>query len=150
MKKIFIIVFLILTSCGYEPLYKINQNSEKLNINEVKYLGNQTINNEIFSQLPFVLLKNDKNLNKLLLESEKEIKITSKNSKGQAVSYRTDIKVKILILDKNEDIINQKIIEKNFSYNVDENKFKFKEYQNKIEENLIDRIVEDIIIHLNY
>ena len=69
MKKIFIIVLLILTSCGYEPLYKINQNSEKLNINEVKYLGNQTINNEIFSQLPFVLLKNDKNLNKILYES---------------------------------------------------------------------------------
>ena len=56
----------------------------------------------------------------------------------------------MLILDKNEKIIDQKIIKKNFSYNSDENKFKFKEYQNRIEENLIDSIVEDITIHLTY
>ena len=42
------------------------------------------------------------------------------------------------------------IVQKNFSYNADENKFKFKEYQDKIEKNLIDTIIEDVIIHLTY
>ena len=134
MKKIFIVFLLILTSCGYQPLYKTDQKIKKLNINEVIYSGDQKINNVIYSKLPFVIDKNDENLNKLLLESKKEIIITSKNSKGQALSYRTIINVKILILNKNEDILDQKIVQKNFSYNADENKFKFKEYQNKIEE----------------
>ena len=150
MKKIFILFLLILTSCGYQPLYKTDQNIKNLNISEVIYFGDQKINDVILSKLPFVLVKNDASLNKLSLESKKEIKITSKNSKGQALSYRTIIKVKIFILNNNGVILDQKTLQKNFSYNTDENKFKFKEYQDKIEENLINEIIEDIIIHLTY
>tara|TARA_B100001939_G_scaffold241903_1_gene209313 strand:+ start:90 stop:542 length:453 start_codon:yes stop_codon:yes gene_type:complete len=150
MKKILIVFVLILTSCGYQPIYKANENTKNININEIIYSGDQKINDEIYSKLPFILIKNDENLNKLSLESKKEIKITSKDSKGQAVSYRTTINVKILISNNNGDIIDQKVVQRNFSYNSDENKFKFKEYQNKIEENLINGIVEDIIIHLTY
>ena len=150
MKKILIVFLLILTTCGYQPIYKANENTKNININEIIYSGDRKINDKIYSKLPFVLVKNDENLNKLSLESKKEIKITSKDSKGQAVSYRTTINVKILILNNNADVIDQKVIQKNFSYNSDENKFKFKEYQNKIEENLINGIVDDIIIHLIY
>ena len=150
MKKILVVFVLILTSCGYQPIYKANQNTKNININEIIYSGDQKINDEIYSKLPFILIKNDENLNKLSLESKKEIKITSKDSKGQAVSYRTTINVKILISNNNGDIIDQKVVQRNFSYNSDENKFKFKEYQNKIEENLIKGIVDDIIIHLTY
>ena len=150
MKKIFIVFLLILTSCGYQPLYKTDQNIKSLNISEVIYSGDQKINDVIYQKLPIVLVKNDESLNKLSLESKKEIKITSKNSKGQALSYRTIIKVKILLLNSDGDILDQKIVQKNFSYNDDENKFKFKEYQDKIEKNLIDTIIEDVIIHLTY
>ena len=150
MKKIIVVFLLILTSCGYQPLYKTDQNIKSLNISEVIFSGDKKINNVIYQKLPFVLVKNDESLNKLSLESQKKIKITSKNSKGQALSYRTIIKVKILVLNKNGDILDQKIVQKNFSYNADENKFKFKEYQDKIEKNLIDTIVEDVIIHLTY
>ena len=150
MKKIFIVFLLILASCGYQPLYKTDQNIKNLNISEVIYFGDQKINDVILSKLPFVLVKNDASLNKLSLESKKEIKITSKNSKGQALSYRTIIKVKIFILNNNGVILDQKTLQKNFSYNTDENKFKFKEYQDKIEENLINEIKKDIKIHLTY
>ena len=148
MKKIFILFLLFLTSCGYQPLYKVDQNIKNFNISEVIYSGDQKINEVILSKLPFDLVKNDERLNKLSLESKKEIKITSKNSKGQALSYRTIIEVKILILNNNGGILDQKILQKNFSYNADENKFKFKKYQDKIEENLINEVIEDIIIHL--
>tara|TARA_Y100000816_G_scaffold247373_1_gene196073 strand:+ start:849 stop:1301 length:453 start_codon:yes stop_codon:yes gene_type:complete len=150
MKKILILFFLILTSCGYQPIYKANENTKNISINEVIYSGDQKINDKIYSKLPFILKKDDENLSKLSLESKKEIKITSKDSKGQAVSYRTVINVKILILDNNGDIIDQKVVQKNFSYNTDENKFKFKEYQENIDEDLINGVVDDIIIHLNY
>ena len=150
MKKIIVVFLLILTSCGYQPLYKTDQNIKSLNISEVIFSGDKKINNVIYQKLPIVLVKNDESLNKLSLESKKEIKITSKNSKGQALSYRTNINVKMLILDDNGKVIDQKIVQKNFSYNADKNKFKFKEYQDKIEKNLIDTIIEDVIIHLTY
>ena len=101
-------------------------------------------------KLPFVLIENDENLNKLVMESNKNISIASKDSKGQATSYKTLLNVKILILNDKDEIVDQKMITKNFTYNSDENKFRFKEYQNKIEKNLIREIVEEIIIHLNY
>ena len=150
MKKIFIVLLLILTSCGYQPLHKTDQKIKNLNISEVIYSGDQKINEVIYTKLPFALVKNDESLNKLSLESKKEIKITSKDSKGQALSYRTIINVKILVLNNDGEILDQKIVQKNFSYNADENKFKFKEYQDKIEKNLIDTIIEDVIIHLTY
>ena len=150
MKKIIVVFLLILTSCGYQPLYKTDQNIKSLNISEVIFSGDKKINNVIYQKLPIVLVKNDESLNKLSLESKKKIKITSKNSKGQALSYRTSLRVKILILNNNNNILDQKIVQKNFSYNADEDKFKFKEYQDKIEKNLIDTIIEDVIIHLTY
>ncbi len=150
MKNILIIFLLILYSCGYQPLYKSDKKTKNVNINEIIYSGDQKINKEVYSKLSAIFIKNDESLNKLSLESKKDITITSKNSKGQALSYRTNIIVKIFIINSNDDIINQKTVEKNFSYKADENKFKFKEYQKKIEEKLINRIVEDIIFNLTY
>ena len=150
MKNLFLVFLLILASCGYQPLYKTNKNIVDLKINNFKVVGDEKISNQIYSKLPFVLIENDKNLNKLVIESKKNISISSKDSKGQAASYKTLLNVKILILNVKDEIIDQKMITKNFTYNSDENKFRFKEYQNKIEKNLIREIVEEIIIHLNY
>ena len=150
MKNLFLVFLLILASCGYQPLYKTNDNILELKINNFKVVGDEKISNQIYSKLPFVLIENDKNLNKLVIESNKNISISSKDSKGQATSYKTLLNVKILILNVKDEIIDQKMITKNFTYNSDENKFRFKEYQNKIEKNLIREIVEEIIIHLNY
>ena len=41
MKKIFIVLLFILTSCGYQPLYKTDQNIKSLNISEVIFSGDQ-------------------------------------------------------------------------------------------------------------
>ena len=150
MKNLFLVFLLILASCGYQPLYKTNKNIADLKINNYKFIGDEKISNQIYSKLPFVLIENDENLNKLVMESNKNISISSKDSKGQATSYKTLLNVKILILNDKDEIVDQKMITKNFTYNSDENKFRFKEYQNKIEKNLIREIVEEIIIHLNY
>ena len=149
MKKIFILLLFIVSSCGYQPLYKIGSNSEKFKINEIRFKGDTKLSEEIFLELPITIDKNIIKSNILIIDSKKEIQETSKNSKGQVASYRTSIIVKFISLDENENVKNQKRIKKEFSYNSDENKFKFREYQKKVEKNLIDRIVEDIIIHLN-
>ena len=150
MKNLFLVFLLILASCGYQPLYKKSQNIADLKINNYKVIGDEEISNKIYSKLPFVLIENDENLNKLVIESKKNISISSKDSKGRATSYKTFLNVKILILNNQDEIIDQKTTTKNFTYNSDKNKFRFKEYQNKIEKNLIEEIVEEIIIHLYY
>ena len=150
MKKIFILFLFILTSCGYQSLYKVNKEINNFKIQEIKLDGDKKTSEKIFNNLPFILVKKDKNLNKVTISSDKKIIEASKNSKGQVTSYKTSLAVKFLILDINGNIISQKFSQKEFSYNTDENKFKLKEYQNKIEENLINSITDDIIIYLNY
>ena len=150
MKKIFILFLLFITACGYQPLYKINNDPSYFKISDVQFKGNTEIGNKVYSKLPFQLIKNDEQLNKLIFESFKEIIETSKNSKGQVTSYRTKISLEFILKNKSDEIINRKKIVKDYSYNTDENKFKFKQFQNKVERDLIEEIIEDIITHFNY
>lgn len=149
MKKILILLLLISASCGYQPIYKVNQDNNSFKIKEIVLSGNENLGKKIFSSLPLKIEKNNSLLNKLKLETTKEILETSKNSKGQVDSYRTSLRVKIILLDNNNQIKKQKILTKDFSYNIKDNKFKFREYQIEIETNLIREIVKDLIIFFN-
>ena len=149
MKKILILFLFFVSACGYQPLYKIDKDIINLEINEVKLIGDSEISKRIIDKLPYKIDKNNKFLDKIIIQSTKNIIETSKNSKGQVTSYRTVIAAKFKILNKDDVILSEKFLKKEFSYNSNENKFKFKEYQNTIEENLINKIVEDIIIDLN-
>ena len=150
MKKIFILLILIITSCGYQPIYKINKNIDTLKIKEIKFSGNKTLSEKISKGLSINLIKNDKSLNKLEIDSQTNITETSKNSKGQVTSYRTTVSTSISIIDKDDNLVRKKNISKQFSYNVLTNKFKLKEYQEEIENNLFNQIIRDINIFLNF
>ena len=80
----------------------------------------------------------------------KKILLKRQRTQRSVTSYRTIVNVNFLIKDKNNKILKSKTVNKQFSYEIDENKFKFKEYQMKIENNLIDRIIEEILVYLNY
>ena len=150
MSKFLILLVFFITSCGYQPLYKSKNENNNFKIKEIQFIGNKEVGKKILSNLPFVIVKNDENLNKITIEADKNIIEASKNSKGQATSYRTTLTVKFKILDNNNKLVREKSLKEEFSYNVDENKFKFKKYQNRVEENLIKDIAEDIIFYLNY
>jgi hypothetical protein len=150
MKKIFILLLLIITSCGYQPIYKINQNIDTLKIKEIKLSGDQTLSEKISKELSIEIIKNNESLNKLDIDSQKNVAETSKNSKGQVTSYRTTISTIISIIDGNDNLVRKKDVTKQFSYNVLANKFKLKEYQEEIENNLINQIIRDINIFLNF
>ena len=149
MKKIFILFYFLLFSCGYQPLYNAN-NVEKIEIKEINFNGNINFGKKIFSKLPFTINERNQDLNKLIIESTKEVLETSKNSKGQTISYRTVLNVKLIMLNSENKIFSQKNLNKEFSYKDDDNKFRFKEYQLEIENNLANKIAEDLIIYLNY
>ena len=150
MKKIFILFLLIITSCGYQPIYKMDQNIDNLKIKEIKLTGNKTLGEKISKGLLLKIIKNDKSLNKLDIDSQINVTETSKNSKGQVTSYRTTISTIISIIDSDDNLVRKKNVSKQFSYNVLANKFKLKEYQEEIENNLINQIIRDIKIFLNF
>ena len=150
MKKIFILFLLIITSCGYQPIYKMDQNIDTLKIKEIKLTGNKTLGEKISKGLSLKIIKNDKSLNKLDIDSQINVTETSKNSKGQVTSYRTTISSIISIIDSDDNLVRKKNVSKQFSYNVLANKFKLKEYQEEIKNNLINQIIRDIKIFLNF
>ena len=150
MKKIFILFLLIITSCGYQPIYKMDQNIDTLKIKEIKLTGNKTLGEKISKGLLLKIIKNDKSLNKLDIDSQINVTETSKNSKGQVTSYRTTISTIISIIDSDDNLVRKKNVSKQFSYNVLANKFKLKEYQEEIKNNLINQIIRDIKIFLDF
>ncbi len=150
MKKIFILFFFIITSCGFQPLYKVNEGVNEIKIKEIKHVGDEILSKKISDNLPFTVNKNDEILNQIIIEAKKSKVEASKNSKGQVTSYKAILVVKFKILDNNGNFIDEKLFQDEFYYDTNENKFKLKEYENKIEKNLINNIVEGIIIYLNY
>ncbi len=149
MKKILILLLFLLTSCGFQPLYKVNNNTEDFKIQKIEFIGNKSLAKKIYLGLPIKIVKNDTSLNKLIINTNKDIIETSKNSNGQVESYRTLITTKLSFINNKNETVREITLNKNFLYGVKENKFKFKEYQIEIENNLIYKIREDLIIFLN-
>lgn len=147
MKKIILILsFLLLASCGYQPIF--SSKTSNFLIEEIIYNENDKISLKIRNNLTF--LSNTENyirVIRLKLSSEKKIDISSKDSKGDPLVYKMTISTNLEIYS-NSELTKQKNIIKNFSYKNTENKFDLKQYEKTIEDNLIETIKEDIILIL--
>ena len=86
--------------------------------------------------------------NKIVLENNKTIVETSKNKKGQPDSFKMIIDFKFLLMDK-ENILKEKFISEEFSYKNKENKFDLSQYEINIEQNLINKIIEKLTLHMS-
>ena len=144
MKKI-LIIFFFLASCGYQPLYIKN---EEFIFKKINLIGDKRINRKIISSSTIKKNTQSGSNNELILETNKNIITTSKNSKGQPATFKSLIEVK-LIIKEDDKILKQKIFSESFDYNNIENKYDLSVYQTDVEDNLIDKIVEDLIIYLN-
>ena len=146
MKKKFILNLLFLTSCGFEPIYS-SKNPNDFIFKKIETSGEKKINRRIISAIS----AEEKDINfshkKLILESQKNIIETSKNTKGQPDSFKMIITLKITLIN-NKDNSSEKIFYEEFSYKNKDNKFDLSEYEIKLEDNLIDKIIEDLIIYL--
>ncbi len=147
MKKILLIFALILTSCGYQPIY-INKSLNNVEFAKITIAGDSDINRKIINSLSFKENEFDESLNTLLIESSYQIRETSRNSKGQIQTYRSLIIVNLIINNKKETILNKTFL-KDFSYANKDNKFELVQYQNDVKSNLINKIIEDIVLFIN-
>ena len=141
-----IILSLILTNCGFKPIY----NSKNSNF-EVIEIENKNENKDSFFIEKVIMSlsnKNAKNKYKLGLDYEKSILTILKDSKGDPSKKKLSINVILVVKnDKNNILINQSFNEE-FSYDVQSDKFGMAQYEENIKDNLNSKISNDIIFLL--
>ena len=156
MNKIFskiTIIFLILftTSCTYKPIF--SEKNYNFQIDKLILTGDKDINRVINRK--FTMIKKSKNLDKtkfsVLINSIKNKKIISNDSKGDPLKFEINIFVTYKILE-NEKIILEREIEKSNIYNNKSDKFELDQNEKNIITNLSEKISDSIIssiINLN-
>ena len=148
MKKITLtlILFLMLTSCGYKALYS-NKNLD-LNIIKIEKIKKNKLNLTIEKRLNNFSNKQALNKISLKIDAEKEIKVVSKNMQGNPSRYQMIIKLNIDVIDNQNKKINKNITQ-DFSYNTNSNRFTLSQYEIEIEEVLINKIIDELIKDLS-
>ncbi len=140
-------LYLFLIGCGYQSIYSTND-LKNLEIKKITLEGNKEINRKIINSLS---IKENKTLsqdNEFILISNLIVEEVLKNTKGQVVSYKSKVTVELIIKEYGQISKNKKFNEE-FKYNNLDNKFDLVEYQNEVQENITNEIIEKIIIYLN-
>ena len=143
--------FLLLLSCGYEPMYskkKINSNYN-FSINNINYIGDNKVNEILKKQLQKNLNKEKKSTElNLNLNSRVEKVVTSKDKKGNPKRFSIKIIINLEIYES--EILKSKAnFDENFEYNNRSNKFDLRKYEKNIQDNLTTKLSDEIIRYLN-
>jgi outer membrane lipopolysaccharide assembly protein LptE/RlpB len=149
-KKIFsFLIFLFLSSCGYEATYsKKNRINYNFSISELNFNGNKDINLKIKQRLNYyTLAKKNKDFQLKILSTLKK-SIIAKDISGDATNFKIETAVTVEVI-KNNKLENNFFILESFSYNDNSDKFKLKSYENEIKNNLTKTIVEKLIFKLS-
>ena len=145
-KKIFLILIIFLSNCGYNPIYLKKIDTEML-ISSYQLIGDKNINRSIISYLG---IKNNDNTNakyNLKLNSTKLVETVAKDKVGNTSVYKTTIRIELSISEGNS-VIKERTFVSSFVYNNISNKFDLFQYQKNIDKNLIKNLSEKIFIFL--
>ena len=146
-KIIFYIAILSLSSCGYEAIYLKTEGFDKV-IQSFQTEGDKKINRKIISALN--LKKQTKTSGyKLIINSSRSLEIASKDSTGRTSAFNLRVDVVVSLMD-GDKIFKTKNFTSDFTYNNTENKYDLSQYQNGVELNLINHIIEEIFIFLTF
>ena len=146
MKIVKIIFFCLLTitlisNYGYKPIYSTSNLDLKLN--KINFESNK-INNQIVRSLQLFSNPDGSKSYDINIETKKEKRIVSKNSKGDTELYELKINLKMIVETKTKKIA--KNFENKIKYNNNDNKFELKQYETEIEKQMISDLIEQIII----
>ena len=149
-KKILsLLIFLFLSSCGYEALYSTkNQINYDFSISELNFSGDREINLKLKEKLNnYTLNKKNKNFKLKVLSTSKKI-IIAKNIGGDATKFKIEITINIEAL-KNDSIKSNFVIIESFVYNNNSDKFALKSYEREIKNNLSNTTSNKLILRLS-
>jgi ABC-type uncharacterized transport system auxiliary subunit len=148
MKKLIFVVIalLMLSNCGYTPIYSSKNNNFSIDISQK---NRSKLNSKIENNIKKFSNENNENIIQIEISSNKKINIISKDEKGDPSRFSMKISLTVNIFNKNNYEINKtKIFTEKFDYKNYSNKFSLKQYEKDIEDNLINKIIERSIIYL--
>ena len=146
MRKIkFLMILLfafLIVSCGYQPIF-LKKNID-LNILKIDKTGDKKINSTIIKSLKKLNNSNkSSNKIKISINSQKKNETISKDEKGIPSKFLMTMSVNIKVYDQ-ENLLKEKSFNKDFVYNNSENKFDLNQYKKQIENNLLNKIIEEV------
>ena len=144
LKYLAVFFILTLSACSYKPIF--SESNYNFEINEIIFSSERYINRTIKNKLD--LIKNEKDQGKkkydLLIRTNKEKLIVSKDSKGDPLKFDLIVTTYYEINYKKKLLFKKEII-KNNVYNNDVDKFKLEQNEKIILENISEKISENII-----
>tara|TARA_B110000259_G_C13680893_1_gene268253 strand:+ start:49 stop:519 length:471 start_codon:yes stop_codon:yes gene_type:complete len=150
-KKIFpFLLFLFLSSCGYEAVYSLkNRVNYAFTVSEFELSGDRQVNlkiKQILNSYRNSSNEVEKNFT-LTIYSNSEKIVTTKDASGDATKFKNEITVDVQTLIDGTIKSNFSITE-SFIYNNNSNTFELRTYENQIKNNLAEIIVDKIIFKL--
>ena len=143
-KSLAVFFILILSACSYKPIF--SEKNYNFEIDEVIFSGEKYINRIIGNKLDLIKKNKDQDKKKynLLIQTDKEKLIVSKDSKGDPLKFDLLITTYYEIIYDKKLLLKKEII-KNNVYNNEVDKFKLEQNEKIILENLSEKISENII-----
>ena len=141
-----IVLSLILTSCGFQPIY----NSKTSNFEIIEIENKNENKNSFLIEKVIMSLSNKgaKNKVKIQIDYKQSVSTILKDNKGDPSKKKLSINVILNVKDdRDNSLVNQSFSEE-FSYDVQSDKFGMSQYEKNITDNLNNKISNDIIFLL--
>ena len=141
-----IILSVILTSCGFKPIY----NSKNSNFQIIEIENKNESKNSFAIENMVMSLSNKNALRKIKLEMDYKQSITTilKDSKGDPSKKKLSIIVNLKVKNERDNVLTNKNYNEEFSYDVQSDKFNMSQYEDNIINNLNNKISNDIVFLL--
>ena len=150
-KKIFtFLLFLFLSSCGYEATYSLkNRAIYAFSISEIVLTGDRQVNLKIKQMLsPYSNPKIKENRSfALKISSSSEKIITTKDAAGNAVKFENEITINFQVF-LNGEFKSNLAIKENFIYDNNSDTTELKTYENQIKTNLTEAAINKLLFKL--
>ena len=142
----YIYIFILLNACGYQPIY--SKKELNFNIYSISFVSLDLQVNKILNQKLKKYINSDDNSisYNLTIDAKKSLNVVSRDSKGQAQTYKAEVTVSLTA--KNDSQVIKKDFIMSNNYNSESSVTRLKEIENKIINNLSSIIADQIVLFL--
>ena len=145
-KLLTLLLIVLLSNCsGYTPIF--SSKDTNFYIAEIVISNDNRLTRNLIKKLKPYTIKNDQK--KIILELDMKVKetVTLKDEKGNVASEEMEIILEVKSILQNDKDRKFLFTEK-FTFNNQSNKFELNQYKKNIQNNLVDKIYQDLILIL--
>ena len=143
---LFILIGMLISGCKYEPIYSSKETSFQITKIEIKSKNEISLN----IQKKLNVYTNLNSSKKIELEKENKKIITSSSRDTLGNTKKFDMEIIVTLIKSQKGKANEKVIfSENFKYNNTSNKFDLKKYEKNIQQNLTNKIFQEMLLYLS-